>query len=373
MSTKVITDPSALGWEQDGATANGTPIYKWAEGADNEHPIVDGDTEGQVTTWDGAKWTPDPTVIVTGNNVGIGTDSPAQKLSLHDATGAIYISQERGNVSSLIGPDGVDGGLYVGTLSDHEIRMHTGGTRRLTIDATGDATFSGPVFADRFQTAGNVDCANIYPTGAVGTAVYPATSAYFSGSVSADAAQFAGNPGTGEAGVKTFASGQLYVGVLESGRNNALRVYGGGNITTQIWANGDVDFSGTVNAGKNVECVKDGASAILTPAYGLEAGAAGLQLNRPSQLSSVFMACRNAGSTVWCVNGSGVTRATRLIQDGAPVIDAKGLITTLSTLRNATKDETTLEGMRDALSDAIGGLIEEFENQIATMPAEDEA
>jgi hypothetical protein len=65
------------------------------------------------------------------------------------------------------------------------------------------------------------------------------------------------------------------------------------------------------------------------------------------------------------------TRSQMVIQDGAPVIDAKGLIKTLSTLRNATKDETTLEGMRDALSDAIGGIIQDLEHQISTMPAED--
>jgi hypothetical protein len=66
---------------------------------------------------------------------------------------------------------------------------------------------------------------------------------------------------------------------------------------------------------------------------------------------------------------SGTVNSTRMAQDGAPVIDAKGLINTLSTLRNATKDETTLEGMRDALADAIGGLIQKFEHEIATMPA----
>jgi hypothetical protein len=66
---------------------------------------------------------------------------------------------------------------------------------------------------------------------------------------------------------------------------------------------------------------------------------------------------------------SGTINGTRMTQDGAPVIDAKGLINTLTTLRNATKDETTLEGMRDALADAIGGLIENLEHEIATMPA----
>jgi len=45
------------------------------------------------------------------------------------------------------------------------------------------------------------------------------------------------------------------------------------------------------------------------------------------------------------------------------------LIQVLSTLRNATKDETTIKGLRDALADAIGGLIENLEHEIATMPA----
>ena len=55
-----------------------------------------------------------------------------------------------------------------------------------------------------------------------------------------------------------------------------------------------------------------------------------------------------------------------------PIIGTKSLIKTLSTLRNATKDETTVEGIRDALSDAIGGLIENFEHDISTMPAPEE-
>jgi hypothetical protein len=68
---------------------------------------------------------------------------------------------------------------------------------------------------------------------------------------------------------------------------------------------------------------------------------------------------------------SGTVSAPNITRNGSPVIDAKGLIKTLSTLRNATKDETTLEGMRDALADAIGGLIENLEHQITTMLGED--
>ena len=78
------------------------------------------------------------------------------------------------------------------------------------------------------------------------------------------------------------------------------------------------------------------------------------------------------GSSAWYFAGGPVNGINGFRQNGAPVIDAKGLISTLTTLRNATKDETTLEGMRDALADAIGGLIEGFEHEIATMPAGDE-
>jgi len=50
-----------------------------------------------------------------------------------------------------------------------------------------------------------------------------------------------------------------------------------------------------------------------------------------------------------------------LYVNGTPKIGTKELIETLSTLRNATKDETTVKGLRDAIGNAVGGLIEKFE------------
>ena len=73
------------------------------------------------------------------------------------------------------------------------------------------------------------------------------------------------------------------------------------------------------------------------------------------------------GSNSWTFSGGTVNGLNGFRQNGAPVIDAKGLISTLSTLRNATKDETTLEGMRDALAGSISGLIEGLEHEIATQ------
>jgi hypothetical protein len=64
------------------------------------------------------------------------------------------------------------------------------------------------------------------------------------------------------------------------------------------------------------------------------------------------------------------TRAQRFIQDGSPVIDAKGLIETLSTLRASTLDETV--DVRQALASACDKLIEKFEamQEVATQEVE---
>ena len=48
-------------------------------------------------------------------------------------------------------------------------------------------------------------------------------------------------------------------------------------------------------------------------------------------------------------------------QGGTPVSTAADLIEVLHTLREATKDESTLEGLRDSIGNAVGGLIEKFE------------
>ena len=58
---------------------------------------------------------------------------------------------------------------------------------------------------------------------------------------------------------------------------------------------------------------------------------------------------------------NGNVYATNVFRNGSVLTSAKDLIETLHTLRNATKDETTLEGLRDAIGNAVGQLIEKFE------------
>ena len=79
--------------------------------------------------------------------------------------------------------------------------------------------------------------------------------------------------------------------------------------------------------------------------------------------------------TRFSVVHSVTTRSDRVFSGGHLVTSTRDLIETLSTLRNATKDETTLEGLRDAIGNAVGGLIEKFEamqNEAVTQEITDE-
>ena len=70
----------------------------------------------------------------------------------------------------------------------------------------------------------------------------------------------------------------------------------------------------------------------------------------------------SAGAYSMTIDGDGRVDITgSLYVNGTPKIGTKELIETLSTLRNATKDETTVKGLRDAIGNAVGGLIEKFE------------
>jgi hypothetical protein len=81
MSKRIVNDPSLHGWTEE----NGK--WVWAGSADNEHPIVDGDTEGQVTTWDGAKWTPDSSLTIDAAGEATFTGTVTANAFVGDGSG----------------------------------------------------------------------------------------------------------------------------------------------------------------------------------------------------------------------------------------------------------------------------------------------
>ncbi|NTV44556.1 MAG: tail fiber domain-containing protein [Candidatus Yonathbacteria bacterium] len=83
-------------------------------------------------------------VINSDGSVGIGTAYPTSKLHLNGTLGALS--------GGLAFGDG-DTGLY--EYSDDVLRLATGGSDRLTINASGDATFSGNVYSSAGGSSGS--------------------------------------------------------------------------------------------------------------------------------------------------------------------------------------------------------------------------
>ena len=80
---EVPADGDATMWIWDGAVWLQQPGGKdGADGADGSGSIEDGATDGQITTWEGDKWSPNEAVIVKDGNVGIGTDNPQNQLHI---------------------------------------------------------------------------------------------------------------------------------------------------------------------------------------------------------------------------------------------------------------------------------------------------
>ena len=142
MSERIVDNPANHGWVDMGDNK-----WKWGS-SDGGGSIQDGDTEGQITTWDGTEWTPEGAVVVDGGNVGIGTDTPLRKLHISEDTGAAFLQVTTKDDTS-------SGGVLMGSSSNptagqvfynhgtDSMRVVTGGEERLIIDADGNVQITG--------------------------------------------------------------------------------------------------------------------------------------------------------------------------------------------------------------------------------------
>jgi hypothetical protein len=141
-------------------------------------------------------------------------------------------------------------------------------------------------------------------------------------------------------------------------------------------SNGDTTFSGKINVGLDFadrgQVLYAGGSHYLKMDQATSSDAIRIYGGNEGGLDDTGKRVRiqgNGSAQFFGTVTAGNLRGTRVVQDGSPVIDAKGLINTLSTLRQATMDET--QDIRESLRSAIDELVEGFEQQIATMPAGD--
>ena len=146
MSERAISDPSQHGWvEVDG---------KWVWGVESGGSIQDGDTEGQITTWDGTEWTPEGAVVVADGNVGIGTDSVTNPyggteytdVNIDGVWGGALSFKLGGEEQGWIGQRNSGGGaMIIGASAGKGLHFSTdGNNERMTIAADGGVVFKKP-------------------------------------------------------------------------------------------------------------------------------------------------------------------------------------------------------------------------------------
>lgn len=75
-------------------------------------------------------------VVTKAGDVGIGTASPGDKLTIASASGALYGAWNNGTVNNLFGISGGNVGLF-GTTSNHDLLAFTNNTERMRITAAG--------------------------------------------------------------------------------------------------------------------------------------------------------------------------------------------------------------------------------------------
>jgi len=169
VSKRIVDDPSQHGWvEVDGK-------WVWGASGGSGGSIQDGDTEGQITTWDGVEWTPEGAVVVNSSGkVGIGNDSPKTRLDVSDGSNTVarftgtsahaniqIVSAGTTNRSRV--QFGDEDNEFIGSIqyfhTDDSMMFHTNTSERMRIDADGKVlvgTDNGSGTTAKLQVAGDV-------------------------------------------------------------------------------------------------------------------------------------------------------------------------------------------------------------------------
>jgi hypothetical protein len=386
--------------------------------------IEDGTVDGQVTTWSASagEWMPNNAVIVKDGNVGIGVDNPSginlyvkressgwagsvartnMVLENSTSTALQFLSENTGSNIIRFGDSDATGSGYIQYRhSTDAMEFATQGTERTRIDADGRFGIGGEpgtrtideakALAKTKLTAWKAEVKKRtaeQPEASTQEITLEVTDGDFGVMPTEQAlAEFLQERAIGGGDAKLqVAGGGYFSGQVQSGNGQIVRpstntglFFNDQRFTPCTAATGSY-LDATLDLGKTDARWKDGHFSGSVTSGDLRLRGDSLQ-HQTTNTGIVF----GSGVEVLPADGAGNVNdgAVNLGRDiyqfknaffsgtvyanGSPLTRATDLIETLSTLREATRAETTLEGLRDALSDAIGGLIQKFEAQVST-------
>jgi hypothetical protein len=346
---RVISDPEAAGWEFDPAT--GYWMWKGEEGT-------------------GGLWEQNgDDIYYSDGNVGIGTDVAEAKLHVSGgvATAGFYRNVDVDNVGTagnwiqlgskkagvdtpaanfggVLEPDGLSGSATIGTLSNETL------TECMRIDASGNVGI-GTSQPGLYNANANDLVAGISETGGNRGITIA------SGTTSLGTIAFANGP-TGNDLVRQFIRADHSDGAMlfATGAGEKMRIAADGATTI------------TANAGRTLTLAKpSGAYLVFTDGTATNASISARTVNQGGKDGLVFSVGPSQTTRMTISDDGRVDITGSLYVNGTPKIGYSELITTLTTLRKATMDET--QDIRESLRDAIDELVAGFEQEIAAMPA----
>jgi hypothetical protein len=356
MEVPTAVDQPAMMWVYDGDKWLEHPSgVDGAPGADGN--IQDATTQGVVATWDDTakQWTPEGAVVVDGGKVSVGASSGYGKLAV-ESSGRNVLSVKTTSDTAFIDFE-ADGspnqystriGATASSLDFYTRYGSAGqnlGSPALTIDSSGNAHFSGTVEAGitdqkgfRLQHRTRGGAASIELPGATAQTI----GFYLEDGTNRD----------------LIYRGSREEHLFYTGTAGAVQE------RLKIDTTGNATFSGTVS----VSASNSSNSSVGTLSGDPANGQAIFHAHAGGGITAASMkfTARNGSNTLNLLEferstGAATFSGTVTVEGNRPVTTTLDLIETLATLRNATKDETTLEGLRDAIGNAVGGLIEKFE------------
>ena len=402
----VIDDPSLIGWVEDGVTSDGDPVWKWdQEGAsdstgagmiicsETELPPVNERVTGMqwldsessnVYVWDDDKWLMFP---ATG---GQGADGAPGEVEEAPDDGKQYVRESK-DWSEIVIPDGGTGSsVHIGEAPPADPQE---GQQWMEVPANGDATMwiydgdkwlqqpggkDGADGADGMWTDngdGSISYQNVtiadYGMSLTGnqyiTATNPDDSSGFT--------QYSNTSGSMSVGMAGETANKLLIYDRKEG-NVAATYEGGASGGWDFWTNNQdrmtIDADGEVTVANNQIAL--GVRNSNEPTIGFRQSGGDEKL-------AIYMEPNNFGLYFWDPvlsqqrmqldkSGNLFVFGNIYKNNSTPVMATSDMVKAFSKLRDAVKDEETVESLKESITNCIGGLIEEWEAMQSTATQE---